>query len=129
MSNLLGTGFAFPPLPDPGFATVSGADAVAQSLVTLLLTEPGERIGRPTYGVGLKRYLFAPNNVGTRTLIQQSVADAVKAQEPRAILLGVDALPNKDEPTRIDLTLRYRLLTESSPRNLVYPFYLDGRGL
>lgn len=128
MSALLGIGFAFPPLPDPGFGTVAGADAVAQSLVTLLLTEPGERIGRPTYGVGLRRYLFAPNNVGTRTLIQQSVAEAVRAHEPRAILLGVDALPAPGEPTRIDLTLRYRLLTESTPRNLVHPFYLDGKG-
>jgi hypothetical protein len=128
MSDILGTGFAFPPLPDPGFPITSGSDAVAQSLVTLLLTEPGERIGRPTYGVGLRRYLFAPNNVGTRTVIQQTIADAIQTQEPRAVLLGVDALPNPSEPTRIDITVRYRLLTENTPRNLVYPFYLDGRG-
>ena len=128
MSSHLGTGFAFPTVPSPGFATVSGADAVAQALTTLLLTEPGERLGRPTYGVGLRRYLFAPNNVATRTLIQQAVMDAVRASEPRVALLGVDALPVAGEPTRVDLTLRYRLTTESTPRNLVYPFYLDEGG-
>ena len=66
----LGTGFGFPLLEGRGFRWVSGAEAVEQSLRQLLLTEPGERLGRPSYGCGLRRFLDAPNSVATRTLIR-----------------------------------------------------------
>ena len=77
-----GRGFAFPLVPGPGFETVSGEDAVAQALRTLLSTEPGERIGRPSYGVGLRRFLFANNNVTTRTLLQEAISSASSATSP-----------------------------------------------
>src|SRR5262249_5933246 len=93
-----GRGFAFPLVPGPGFSWIEGEDAVAQSLRGLLLTEPGERIGRPTYGAGLRRFLFAPNDVATRTQIAQAVSDAVQRDEPRVKLDAVDVLPDPSEP-------------------------------
>lgn len=124
-ADLYGLGLRFPPLPDGGLPTVSGADAVAQSLRSILLTEPGERIGRPSYGVGLRRFLFAPNTVGTRTAIRQAVAQAVTRDEPRAILQDVRVTEAPDEASRIDIELRWVLIQDPTPRNLVYPFYTD----
>ena len=37
------------------------AEMVLQNLKMLLLTNPGERIMEPDFGVGLKRYLFEQN--------------------------------------------------------------------
>jgi uncharacterized protein len=122
-----GRGFAFPLSPGPGFAWIAGEDAVAQALRGLLLTEPGERIGRPTFGVGLRRFLFAPNNVATRAAIRQAVADAVGRDEPRAKLDAVDVLTDAAEPTLLRIRVRYRLATSPDPKNLVFPFYLDER--
>ncbi len=120
-----GTGLAFPLAPGPGFSWISGEDGVAQALRTLLLTEPGERIGRPTYGVGLRRFLFAPNNVTTRALIQDAVTTAIKRDEPRVRLDAVDVFPDKNEPTLVRIRIRYLLLSNPAPQNLVFPFYLD----
>jgi phage baseplate assembly protein W len=37
-------------------------DHVAQMIEQVLLTDPGERVGLPTFGAGLRRLLFAPTN-------------------------------------------------------------------
>jgi len=44
----------------------SPSDLVKYHLKCLLLTAPGEKISDPSYGVGLRRYLFEMNN-GTLT--------------------------------------------------------------
>ncbi len=79
-----GTGIRLPLVVQPGFAWISGANAVEQALRAVLLTEPGERIGHPNYGVGLRRYLFAPNTLATRTSIRQAILDAIQRDENRA---------------------------------------------
>ena len=69
----LGRGLRFPPLLPPGFGWVSEAEAVEQAIRTLVLTEPGERLRRPDYGVGLRRWLFSANSPGLRTQISQAI--------------------------------------------------------
>jgi phage baseplate assembly protein W len=123
-----GRGILFPLVPGPGLSSwVSGEDAVAQALRSLLLTEPGERIGRPTYGCGLRRFLFAPNSVATRTLIRQTVVEAIERDEARVKLDGVDVLTDPGEPTLLRISIRYLLAGVPGPKNLVFPFYLDER--
>ena len=36
-------------------------EQVKSNLINLLLTEPGERVNEPNFGVGLKNLLFEPN--------------------------------------------------------------------
>lgn len=124
--DILGRGFAFPLAPEGAFASVSGADAVVQSIRHILLTQPGERVGRPTYGAGLRRFLFQPNNVGTRALLQAAVIDAIRRDEPRAVLQAVDITTAPEEPTRLDVLIRFTLIGKNVPMNLVFPLYLDG---
>jgi phage baseplate assembly protein W len=55
---------ALPLTLDPvnGFSNTQSISAVVkQNLKMLLLTSPGERIMDPTFGVGLRRYLFEQN--------------------------------------------------------------------
>lgn len=126
--DVLGRGFAFPLLPAGPFATVSGPDAVAQAIRHILFTQPGERVGRPMYGAGLRRFLFAPNTLSTRTRLQQAIADAIRRDEPRVVLQAVDVRAVDGEPTRLDIEVRYTTLGRNVPTNLVFPFYLDGVG-
>ncbi len=125
MPSVLGRGFRFPPSPSGGFETVEGNEAVAQSLRAILRTQPGERIGRPQYGAGLDRFLFSPNTLATRTRIQSVVADAIRRDEPRATLLGVDVTASTTEATRLEVVVRYVPIGSQVPDNLVIPFYLD----
>ena len=34
------------------------------------------------------------------------------------------AVPNKDEPNRLDIRVSYQIAGQSEKKNLVYPFYL-----
>ena len=124
----LGKGFAFPMIPLGTFANVEGADAVLQALWTLLSTEPGERVQRSDWGCGLRRYLFAPNTVNTRASIRRDVISAIERFERRARLESVEVRPHDVEPTRVDIDIRFEVVGSASPRNLVYPFYLQSEG-
>jgi Bacteriophage baseplate protein W len=123
----LGRGWGFPVLPDPqtrGLEPVEGPEKVRQSLVILLETEPGERLMRPAFGCGLRRYLMKPNTAATRALIRQDVERALSAFEPRIRLQGVRVEPGGD-PAEVRIEIAYVHTRDSSPGNLVYPFYLE----
>ena len=74
----LGTGFGFPLFPDTDgkLGYVAGLDLVRQSIETILDTEPGERIMRPSFGCGLRRYLMSPNTLTTRTAMAANITAA-----------------------------------------------------
>src|SRR5689334_11641023 len=81
---LLGRGWRFPVAVDPAARVLTYADGpekVRQALWIILDTEPGERIMRPTFGCGLRRYLGTPNTVAVRALIRRDVERAVAAFE------------------------------------------------
>lgn len=58
------TGFAFPfKIDDAGrVATSTGDDNIRGKIVQVLLTAPGERVGVPEFGCGLRALVFDPNN-------------------------------------------------------------------
>ena len=61
-------GVAFP-YDTPGVfrQSFSERDAVKSNLINLILTEPGERVYEPTFGLGLKNKLFE-NNINVEEL-------------------------------------------------------------
>ena len=128
MSSLcfLGQGWSFPVRPGPSGALdlVAGADKVREAIRIILDTEPGERIMRPTFGCGLRRYLMKPNTVATRALIQRDVERALTAWEPRIRLEAVTVTPGNDLAL-ITIAIAYVHAHDGRPGNLVYPFYLE----
>ena len=122
----LGTGLRFPLVTGDGFGWISGAGAVEQSIRTILLTEPGERIARPNFGVGLRRYLFAPNSLELRTQIRAAVTDALVRDEARIRVESVAVNTDPREATVLSIAIRYEILGEPGVQNLVFPFYLNG---
>ena len=125
--RILGRGWAFPPAPDDrlgGLQLVAGPEAVRQAIRILLDTEPGERIMRPTYGCGLRRYLMKPNTVATRALIKNDVERSLAAFEPRIKVQAVTVDPG-DDPALALIHISYIHLLDGRRDNLVYPFYLE----
>lgn len=122
----LGQGWATPLAPDAG-GTLRWADGpakVRQAIFIVLETVPGERVMRPSFGCGLRRYLMRPNNAATRTLIQRDVARALAAWEPR---IAVDAVnvTEGDDPALVLIEVAYTHLRDGRRDSLVYPFYLE----
>jgi phage baseplate assembly protein W len=124
--ELLGRGWGLPlaPGPDGALARADGAEKVRQSIYLILETEPGERVMRPTFGCGLRRFLMKPNTTATRALIQREVAAALNAWEPRIEVQAVEASP-ADDPAAVLITISYVHRVDGQPANLVYPFYLE----
>jgi phage baseplate assembly protein W len=48
--------------PDRGIAVVGLEDNARAMLEQILFTLPGERVNRPTFGVGVQRYVFEANS-------------------------------------------------------------------
>jgi phage baseplate assembly protein W len=128
MSNLvryLGKGLSFPVVPvGAALGVAQGAEKVRQSIQLILETEPGERIMRPTFGCGLRRYLMKPNTASTRALIQHDVSDALATWEPRITLQEVSVAPG-DDPALVYIAISYVHVRDGRPGNLVYPFSLE----
>lgn len=124
--RFLGSGVGFPLLPDRRgrLLRASGAEAVRQSLLLILETEPGERVMRPDFGCGLRRFLMKPNTVATRALIQREVAKALGRWEPR-IELGEVSVTAGEDPSLVHIRVDYVHTTDRRPGNLVHPFYLE----
>jgi uncharacterized protein len=125
--SFLGRGWSFPVAPDAQsrrLEMAAGPEKVRQSILIILDTDPGERLMRPSFGCGLRRYLMKPNTAATRTVIRQDVERALAAWEPRIRLQSVRVEPG-DDPAEVLIEISYTHIRDNSPGNLVYPFSLE----
>jgi uncharacterized protein len=111
--------------PTPGrLPVVEGPEKVRQAILTLLDTEPGERVMRPDFGCGLRRYLMAPNNPATRAGIRREIEAALLRWEPRVRPVAIEVTPGA-EPTQVLVELHYAHALDGRQDLLVFPFYLE----
>lgn len=123
----LGKGWGFPIVPARqlrALPMIEGPEKVLQSILLILETEPGERLMRPDFGAGLRRYLMQPNTAATRALLRREVQTALTLWEPRIELRSVEVHPG-DDPALVLIAVDYLHRRDRSPGNLVYPFYLE----
>jgi phage baseplate assembly protein W len=126
--NIFGQGLSFPPRvgPDGRLAWSAGEDNVRESLRLILLTEPGERLMREEFGCGLRRYLFEPNTLATRQLINERIQRTINRWEPRVRLDKVTVDTNADDERMIDVTITYRLVATQALERLSVSLQLEG---
>ena len=101
-----------------------GPEKVRQSIFTILDTEPGERVMRPDFGCGLRRYLMQPNNPATRAGIARDIANALGRWESRIKVADV-AVNTTDDPAMVLIEIRYAHVLDGRQDILVYPFDLE----
>ena len=125
--NFLGRGWSFPLRPDERSKKLDylgGPEKVRQSIQIILDTEPGERIMRPAFGCGLRRFLMKPNTTPTRALIQREVGLSLRAWEPRIEVQSVEVTQGED-PSLVLIEIFYVHKRDGRKGNFVYPFYLE----
>lgn len=77
--------FAFPNIFDVArnrVATLEDNASVVNRTRLLMLTEPTGLYNAPTFGVGLKRYLFQYNNDNTKAMMKDRIVDQLRLFEP-----------------------------------------------
>ena len=118
--------------PDPGgrLAYAEDAQCLREALWNLLMTNPGERLMRPSFGVGLNQWIGQPNTESTRQLITSSITAAVARWEQRVALANVDVVPSPTDPASVVVTLTYTARGQrgTPPQQLSLTLTLGGLG-
>lgn len=110
----LNLGFRKHPVTDDLVVTKDQA-AIKQAIVSLLLTDPGERLFQPELGSGLRSFLFEPLDSATAALINASVRDTLERYEPRIDIIDISTTPNSDE-NGYEVSLSFEVVgTEIAP--------------
>ena len=99
-------------------ASTDDADHVRDMIEQLLLTRPGERVNRPTFGSGLLHALFTPNSPQLAVALEQMTKAAV--QEQLMDVIDVQALAFSAEDSTLRMELKYSLKRTGETRNEIF---------
>jgi phage baseplate assembly protein W len=126
--NIFGQGLSFPPRvgADGRLAWSEGEENVRESIRVILLTELGERLLRPDFGCGLRRFLFEPNTVTTRTLIREAIANAIRAREPRVAVEAVTVESDAEDARLVAVEILFRLVATQTAGRVGLTLQLEG---
>lgn len=130
--SFLGTGWSFPPRFGDSAASghtqmVEGETDIRESLGIILSTVPGERIMQPTFGCGIKAYVFEEISESVMTEMRDAIDRAILFFEPRVTVERIDIDASNAMQGRVDVLIDYTVRGTNTRTNMVYPFYfLEG---
>ena len=121
----LGRGVSFPMrINKQGNLTLSQEiDNIEESILIILLTEPGERLYRPDFGCRIHQLAFAPLNSKTLMLMKIWVKEALERWESRIEIEDVIVKPINHEG-KVNIGINYRVKNSYDRRSLIYPFFI-----
>jgi len=80
-------------------SVIFNEQALRESVMNIISTEPGEHIYRPDFGCALNRFVFEPIDEVTSLLLQKTIIDTLLKYESRIDQLEVDVIPDEDNNT------------------------------
>jgi hypothetical protein len=89
---------------------ISGLENVKEALLRRLITEPGSLIHRPSYGVGIKRFLNAPGTLATRQALALRIGEQFPRDPRVESVLGVSMMSDDLQPDRVTIVVRVKLV-------------------
>jgi phage baseplate assembly protein W len=117
LATRLGSDLSFP--INGSFQPISGMDLLIQDIQLLLLTLPGERVNRPTFGCRLKNQIW--ENIDTAASNgAHDIKAAINKFEPRINLLSVDSNINRNTGLII-FSINFVVSSTSTAANLIFP--------
>ena len=125
--GFLGVGWAFPPCAanDGSTAVAAYEQDVYQAIWIILSTDWGERVMRPTFGAGLKSFVFGPINQTTMQRVQTRVQQSLVTWEPRITVEQVNVSVDPNNLGVLLIAITYFVNVTNTLQNLVYPFFLE----
>lgn len=130
IAALLGKRIAFPlQLDDRNqLAMVDGDTAIRQSIYLIIMTVPGERVVRPTFGCRIHELIFDPINAQTAITAERYVQEAIHRWEPRIEVVDLDVSLGDYDRGELIININYKHKDRPDPRSLVFPYYLNPEG-
>ena len=72
-----------------------------QNLKTIVHTAPGERTMKPSFGVGLRQFLFEQRTAAIDQAIKQRIVSQVKLYLPYIKIINIELLPDISSPSSL----------------------------
>ena len=94
-------------------------EQVKSNLINLLLTEQGERVNEPNFGVGLKRLLFEQNI--NKENLEEKINFQIGFYIPEITLMSV-SVGSIDDENKVYLTISYRFNLDGTTDALTTTF-------
>ena len=108
-------------LPISGsFEPINGVCLVIQDIQQLLLTIPGERVHRPTWGSGLNHLIWENVTVASEEG-KKVIESSINKFEPRVKVTQVEARAT-EATGLVTFLIRFTILSTDTPVNLIFPF-------
>ena len=118
LKERLGSDLKFP--INGSFEPIDGVALLLQDIQLLLLTVPGERVQRPTWGCPLKTYLWENiDNLVTQGPVV--IKNSLQKHEPRITVTGVSASPNYNTGL-VSFKISFTVNSTNVQANLIFPF-------
>ena len=99
--------------------TQTEKDQAKANLINLLLTQQGERVNLPNFGVGLKNLLFEQQV--NLELLEEKITQQINIYVPNIVLANLRTGLSEDEHT-IFISITYRFLLDNSTDNIQLNF-------
>jgi phage baseplate assembly protein W len=99
------------PFNAPGvfYPTYTTKDAIKNNLIDFFLTEPGERYLNPTYGGGLRSFIFEQINSNTLDSLQEDVQSKISRHFPNVRVLDLEVFQDPDY-NNITVSIKYNII-------------------
>ena len=96
-NRLFGLGFPLgKDLPGLSFSKKSGLELVRANIKQLLMTNKGERVMLPDFGLGLRRYLFQPLDEELFENIKLNILSGIAKYMPQVNILKISVINSED---------------------------------
>lgn len=98
---------------------ISNEDSVKQSIISILLTNVGERVFNSTFGSEINKILFENITPQTTSALNSLITSAIENFEPRATLLDVITSPLPDD-NAYAITVVFSVINKTEPITLEF---------
>jgi len=102
----------------PNYTT---ADSIKNNLINYFLTNPGERPGNPTFGGGLRAFIFSSISNDNLDFLQEDVSQKIASQFPNVNVENLEVLANTDN-NEVVVQIYYTVVNTSIEGELVLNF-------
>ena len=97
------------------------SDAIKNNLINYFLTNPGERPLNPTFGGGLRAFIFQQISENSLDGLKENVSLKLETYFPNVIINSLDVL-KKDDENAVVVQLKYSIANSNINDNLTFQF-------
>tara|TARA_R110002020_G_scaffold26793_3_gene86631 strand:- start:2874 stop:3281 length:408 start_codon:yes stop_codon:yes gene_type:complete len=112
------------PLSGPAVfsSTFTTKESIKNNLINFFLTNPGERPLNPSFGAGLRSFLFEQANKPTFENLNAFITSKLETFFPEVKVLNLDILSPDNLPNSMVVTLNYSIINTNINDNLNIQF-------